>query len=277
MGGQDQGGGVGVGLDEGLAGLAGVDGIVAEAAAPLRLGDLDGAVHEVAGEDRFAGGRGQADGDVAGGVAGRGLEAQTGRDLVPGVDERGAAGLDDRRHAVGDAAGGLAALGGFPRPELPLLAGNDVARLRERRHPASALEPRVPADVVHVQVRAHDGVDLLGPDTDRRQIVEPRPLALIPQRRLVARLAVADAGIDEDRAPRHPHHPRLDARAEIAGALVVEVRPQPRVMAGDRLRRGVWQHAGGRIGRAWDLDDARDRDVAEGERNHANGIMRTAG
>ena len=213
---------------------------------------------------------------MAGGVAGRRLEAQTGRDLVASLDERGAAGLDDRHHAVGDAAGGLPAFGSFPLPELPLLAGNDVARLRERRHPASALEPRVPADVVHVQVRAHDGVDLLGPDADRRQVVEPRSLTLIPQRRLVARLAVADAGVDEDRAPRHAHHPRLDARAEVAGGGVVEVRLEPRVVTGDRLGRRLRQHAGGGIGRAGNLDDAVDGDVAEGEAAHRAPFTRPA-
>jgi len=225
-------------------------------------------MHEVAGEDRLAVSRRETHGDVAGGVARRGLEAKPRSDLVVLVDERGPAGLDHRQHTVGDAARRLPPLLALPLPELPLLAVDHVAGAGERRHPAPALEPRVPADVVHVQVRAHDRVDLLGRDARRREVIEPRALPVVPERRLVALLAVADAGVDEDRAPRHPHHPRLDARAEIAGSLVEEVGLEPGVMAGDRLGRGLRQHVGRGIERAPDLHHPRDADLAEPERVH---------
>src|SRR6185369_5265052 len=241
--GEDEHAAIGVALDEVLSSLPGAAAVVAELAVPLRLGHLDGAVHEIAGEHGLAGRRGEPDGDVAGGVSGRRLEAQAGRDLVVLVDERDPPGGDHGHHAVGDAAGGLAPLLGLPLPELPLLAVDHVARPGKRRHPALALQARVPADVIDVQVRADDGVDLLGRDAGGGQVVEPRPLPLVPERRLVALLAVAHAGVDENRAARHPDDPGLDAGAEIARVLVEEVGLEPAVVTRDRLGRGLRQHA----------------------------------
>src|SRR5436190_24165990 len=54
VGGEDQRVGIGVALDEGAARLGGALAVVAEAARPLGLGDLDDPVHEVAGEHGLA-------------------------------------------------------------------------------------------------------------------------------------------------------------------------------------------------------------------------------
>src|SRR5216117_3640731 len=61
-----------------------------------------------------------------------------------------------------------------------------------------------------------------------------------------------------------------DARAEVAGPVVPEVRPEPVVVARDHVWRCVREHGQGRERRAVELDDAADGDVAKRERAHAN-------
>src|SRR3989442_3387683 len=90
--GQDEDAGVGVDLDERAPRGARFRGVVAEAARPLRLGDLHRAVHEVAGEDRLPRGRPEADRDVAPRVAGRALAAGAGVDRIVGDRESGVEG-----------------------------------------------------------------------------------------------------------------------------------------------------------------------------------------
>jgi hypothetical protein len=74
-------------------------------------------------------------------------------------------GFDHRQHAF--AEGAL-----LRRPERRVLVelveifevrlGKDIARIRKSRHPAAVAELRIPADVVVMQVRAHDEIDLVG-------------------------------------------------------------------------------------------------------------------
>src|SRR5207247_4100464 len=108
-----------------------------------------------------------------------------------------------------------------------------------------------------------DEVDALRRDPERGEVVEIRAVALVPRRVALARLVVADAGVDENRAARRADHVGLDARAEIADGLVEEVRLEPVVVSGDRLRRGLRQHHRGRARRAAYHHHAVDRDVAE--------------
>ena len=83
------------------------------------------------------------------------------------LDDVDAVGGHDRQHRIGDPGTGrrivLLPLG----PVLELAVGEDVARLGEGRHPAAVLEPRVPADVVDVQMRAHDEVDVADAEARR--------------------------------------------------------------------------------------------------------------
>src|SRR5260370_7528258 len=52
-----------------------------------------------------------------------------------------------------------------------------VARLRKGRDPAAVLQPRVPADVVAVQMRAHLEIDVLDPEAGTLQ--RTRPVAVV--------------------------------------------------------------------------------------------------
>ena len=133
--GADEHAGVGHPLHEGLAGAGGVRHVGAELARPLGLRHLHHAVHEVAGEDGFAGLRRQPHAGVARRVAVGGLEAEMLVHLEGLVHEHGLAGLHDRRHAVGEAAGGVTPFLLLALPELEFRAHHDVLRLGEGRHP----------------------------------------------------------------------------------------------------------------------------------------------
>ena len=104
-------------LDEVAAGLGGALAVVAEATRPLRLGNLDDPVHEVAGEDGVPHTGRQPHADVARRVSWRRLEAEPGIDHVVGRHEPRPSRVDDGHHAVGDARVLLVP------PVLPLLSG----------------------------------------------------------------------------------------------------------------------------------------------------------
>ncbi len=132
------------------------------------------------------------------------------------LDDVDAVGGHDRQHGIGDPRTGrrivLVSLG----PVFQLAVGEDVARLGEGRHPAAVLEPRVPADVVDVQVRAHDEIDVVDADAGGRQaLLEAVGLHHVPERARRARLVVADAGVDQDVVVRRLHQVALDAEHEL--------------------------------------------------------------
>ena len=72
-----------------------------------------------------------------------------------------ALGLDDRQHRIGDPGNTRRIVLLLLRPMRELAVGHDVFRLGKGRHPAAVFEPRVPADVIDVQMRAHDIVDVV--------------------------------------------------------------------------------------------------------------------
>ena len=67
--------------------------------------------------------------------------------------------LHDRQHAVAERRNRR--LGMRLRPIGVFVFGEEIARLREGRDPAPVGEPRVPADMVDMQMRAHDEIDVV--------------------------------------------------------------------------------------------------------------------
>ena len=64
--------------------------------------------------------------------------------------------------------------------------------------PAAVLQPRIPADMVAVQMRAHDDVDIVDRDTGGLQRLHPVAVALaMPGRAMRKSLVIADAGIHQ--------------------------------------------------------------------------------
>ena len=225
-------------------------------------------MHEVAGKHGVARARGQSYRCVAGRVAGRRLEFQPVVDAMRRVDQLGLAGGDDRQHAVVDTPVLVGAALALVLPEIPLLAGEHVARVREGRDPHAIHQPRVPADMIHMHVRDHDVVHLLGPDAGGGEIVEEGAGATMPDRIALARLVVAHARVDQHQVFGRAHDPGADARAEIVRRLVPEMRLEPSVMSGDRLWRRLRQHRRRRKRRTPDLDHAREAHVAQRQRRH---------
>ena len=182
---------------------------------------------------------------------------------VRALDDIGAIGGDDRQHRVGDPGDRrrivLLALG--PVSELPV--GEDVARLGERRHPAAVLESRVPADVVGVQMRAHDEIDVAEAQAGGRQVLlEAIGLHHVPEGTRRPRLVVADAGIDQDVVVRRLHQVALDAQHELVGS-VEKPRLQPSAVLLEKLLRQGGEEFQHVEERALLLDDAVDCEVAQ--------------
>ncbi len=175
--------------------------------------------------------------DVARRVAGGGREPDLRRDHVVQLHQLDEAGIEDRLDAIAEHR--LLLLVIVVAPEVVLAPTDEVARLREGRHPLAVLEHRVPADVVDVQMRAHHGVD---------SVARPARLAKVLQERRrqglaagdLARPVVADAGVDDQLQPRRLDQQRVDAELQGGIVLADEVRIEPRRLA---QLRGAWPAA----------------------------------
>ena len=84
--------------------------------------------------------------------------------------------------------------------------------------------------MVHVEVGAQHGVDRLARISRRREVIQKRPVQIVPRRDPPVLLVVAKARIHHDPPRRRLHHEAVDAHAQPA-ILVGEMRAQP----GDRL------------------------------------------
>ncbi len=225
---------------------------------PVRLRELDRVVGEVTRDERVRTTRLHVHGDVARRVARRELEADLVGDAMVGRDEVGEAGVDHGPHRVVE--GCRVPDGSCFRPVRPLVAAQEVARVRERRHPRAVDQHGVPPHMVEVEVRADDGVDLLAREPGLREIVEEGRLQV---ERLHARdlPVVADAGVDDDLAVAHRHPERVDREHQVA-VVVDEMGTQPRRVPCDHRVVGARQEPGcGKVRHA--LDDTRDGDVAD--------------
>ncbi len=97
------------------------------------------------------------------------------------ADQLGLAGGEHRQHAVGDEVAGARQRRRARRPPMiPFAPRDQIARVGKRRHPAAVLQPRVPADVIDVQMRAQHDVDVFGRDAGFARAV--RATAIVRRR-----------------------------------------------------------------------------------------------
>ena len=115
-------------------------------------------MHQVAADDGGVLAPAKGERDVSRGMARRRQDAGMVADLELGAHDLGPFGFHDRQHAV--AKRGDFGLGVHLRPVVEFLPGEHVARVRKGRHPTAIFQPRVPADVIDMQMRAHDEVDI---------------------------------------------------------------------------------------------------------------------
>src|SRR4029434_3297194 len=95
-------------------------------------------------------------------------------------DARGAPALPHRPDAVRDDGPVFIAIP--RRPVLPFLAGEEVAGPRKGGHPPPVLERVLPADMVHMKMRAQHEVDGLRREAGRAQSLEKIRLQHVPRR-----------------------------------------------------------------------------------------------
>ena len=130
--------------------------------------DLHRMVDHVAGDHRRLPGGLDAHADMARGMTRCRDQAHLGRDPVVTVDEAVQAGGDDGLDALGEACVVLL----VAEPVLVFGGVEQVLRVRERGHPRTVVEHRVPPDVVHVQVGADHRVDGVATEADGPERVE---------------------------------------------------------------------------------------------------------
>src|SRR5580704_9613396 len=158
-------------------------------------------MHDIAAKYRVVLAPARREGDMAGRMSRCWQNAQmiADRKIVahdvrpPGFDHRQDA-VAERRHL------GLGVLLG---PVVIFGLAEDVARLGKGWNPAAAFEPRIPADVIDMQMRAHHEIDVLDRKARGLQRAHIGVVGLpIPFRTLRPRLVVADATVDQDRVVR---------------------------------------------------------------------------
>ena len=111
----------------------------------------------------------------------------------------GLATLHDRQQAVLIIR--IGRVGGSPfshPPVLPFFAGEQIARVGESRHPSAVEKPRVPADMISMQMRAKHIVDVVGRNTSGGEIREIRPVLPVIAQLVRALLVISRTGVDQD-------------------------------------------------------------------------------
>ena len=111
--------------------------IHAEARTPVWITKLQRMVHEVGAENRFTPPAFDADHELTGRVAGRGLDSNASRSSMSVVDQFHLPRCEYRQHAVGDEIPCTSKAGdaGARSPKFPLCPCHQIARLRKRRYP----------------------------------------------------------------------------------------------------------------------------------------------
>ena len=188
------------------------------------------------------------------------------------VDHLAEPGLDDRQHAVAQRAadGGALFRIAIDAEEMVVVGlAEDVLRIRECRHPAAVVQFRIPADVIDVQMRAHHHVDVFGLCAGRREPFDVGRVEIVPERPMLARFVIADAGVDQDFPAADLDQPRVDAELEEAARRIVVIRHHPAHVPGDELVAPVGEECLRFEEVPVGFLDARDLGRADGCRGHA--------
>ena len=205
-------------------------------------------------------------------MAGRGLNRQAVLDLVAVAHQQRLARFHHQQHAVREAAVLAAGAIGNRFRALPVgIFGlvKQIARVGKGRHPAAVDQPRVPADMVHMQVRTEHEIHRLRRHARRRQPFEQRRLHMVPGLGRGPRLVRADAGIDQDGVTRAANDVAVQAHHEAPAGRIEMPRHQPVGLPGQGLFARVRQQEGRKEARPLRLDGAADADVAQMQWCHA--------
>ena len=107
-------------------------------------------------------------------------------------------------------------------------AADDVLGVGESRNPAPVDQLRVPADMVPVQVRAHDIIDFLGLHAPTSASVQRKPvLSWWNSGRAAGFLVIAAAGVYQHRIAIGLHHESVVAHVDVAVPRQLTLRQFP--------------------------------------------------
>jgi len=170
---------------------------------PIGLVNLQRTMQHVARKKRFFRARSQADRGVREAMPGRRMECES-RDRLPPIDldHFRQSGIDDRLDAIlldleaCPVAGGLILRVGKVSV---LSTGKYIPGFREGRYPASPFQPRVPANMIDVEMGEQDVVYILGSDAGRLEPLKEWVIQSIKVRRVRANLPIARPSVDQDR------------------------------------------------------------------------------
>ena len=160
-------------------------------------------------------------------------------------------------------------------PIVVLALGEHIAGVGEGRHPSSVFQPRIPADVVDMQVRAHHEVDVCDREARSRERAHIAVVRVhVPLRTIRPRLVVTDATIDQHSMMWRLHDVGLEAQDERVGVVERTGLLHPSAIFGEHVRRQIWQHVLRLQERGFLLDDAMDREVTDGKFQFHDGFLR---
>ena len=162
-------------------------------------------------------------------------------DPIPLAHQFRAARVEQRLHAVLENVGvherARCGWAGAPAVRIPVVAldrGEQVASVRKRRHPAARVQLRIPADVVDVQMRADDDVDVLRCEARSRHSRQERRVETAEDRDAGPLLGVAGARVVQDLEAVDLEDPALQERIDAVCILAVVLRRQSRREAAKR-------------------------------------------
>ena len=222
-------------------------------------------MQHVADKDAALAARPGVDHDIARGMAGIALEPQPVIKRVIVADEERLPRLDDRQDTVPKGAR-MRRVDAAVMDALPMVVfalRHDIARLREGRDPLAIGKPGVPADMVPMQMRAHDVVDVFRLDPEAGQILDEWALHAVELRPGGALLVVADAGVDQDRVPAGFDDKAVKAEDQLAGARLNQPRAQQRRILLDHRRVEIREEVARGEERALIIGDAGNFEIAD--------------
>src|SRR5215472_12044164 len=264
---------IGEGLEEAPACRARRFGIYAEAAVELGFGALQRGVHDIAAQDHGCLRGPRHDADMAGCVPRPRLDPYTVVERIIHGNQLGLATVHDGQQAVLVVRIGRVCGSPFSDlPVLPFLARKEVAGVREGRYPSAVEEPRVPTDVIGVQMRAQHIVDMLLRKAGGGEIGEIRPILPVISQLVRALLVIARASVDQNGRPRRLYDCAVKREDHKTAGRVHQRRFEPGPMSRNDLRRRLGMNHGRLEQRSLELKHTGDFDLA-----HAPAVNRAVG
>ena len=213
--------GIGEGLEETATGRSRRLHVDTKAAVELWLRALQRRMHDVATQDHGGALASNHNTHVTGRVSWPRLNPYVVVEGIVRSDQFGLTTFHDRQQAIFIVGiGGVFGSQSGNLPVLPLLTGEEVTGIRERRHPSAVEQARVPTDVIGMEMRAQHVVDVFGCETGGGEIREIGPIFPMIAQLVRAFLVVPRASVDKDGRAPGLNNNAVKGEDELPGGLV---------------------------------------------------------